>query len=177
MQQRLQKFLSASRVSFIPLPLAISALTIFLSGAVPAQAQDVMVAPNSVATTGTTPNFFAQPETVRPTSPNLNRKATITHLLTEAPKPGKLDAAQLPPLSPNRRVAGLATPLIAVGPTTPEEDADLDTAIIAYQNLSSNNLAYPDSHKPLIDFMQKHLMSAWNTSIDTNLTFASNHKK
>lgn len=84
-------------------------------------------------------------------------------------------AQTLEPTAALRIVPGLEEPLVAMGPTTREEDAALATAIAAFRNPATAAADFTDSAKPFEAFLAAHPASAWRTAILTNLGLGYYH--
>jgi RHS repeat-associated protein len=73
-----------------------------------------------------------------------------------------------------RYVPGMEEPLVATGPVTEQENADLDAALAAFHDAPARaGLAgdYDDYAKPLLAFVSAHPQSNWNAALYTNIGF------
>ena len=93
--------------------------------------------------------------------------ANATALLQGAPA-----QAEMPPSPPMRYVPGLVEPLVATGAVTPEESAQLDTALLAFHDepaKARTNSDFDDYAKPLLAFVATHPQSNWNAALDLDI--------
>lgn len=74
-----------------------------------------------------------------------------------------------------RIVPGLEEPLIAIDPTTAEEDTALTAAVALFQHPAITPNDFADSAQPFLDYMAKYPASGWNMAIQTNLGLGYYH--
>jgi RHS repeat-associated protein len=73
-------------------------------------------------------------------------------------------------------VPGLEEPLVATGPTTLQEDKDLDAAIAAYSAPTAAPASdFADDAQPLLAYLSEHPSSAWNAALLTNIGIGYYH--
>lgn len=115
----------------------------------PAQAQDVMVLPKDAQPTATaiTPDVSPAPS------------VQVTRPVQQA----------MPAPAASRIVPNLEEPLVATGPTTPEEDAALTAATNKFSALSASPADFPDMATPLLAFLTKYPTGGWALAVQTNL--------
>jgi RHS repeat-associated protein len=123
----------------------------------PAQAQDVLAQPKTDSTAPVNPAF-------------LNMFADKAQPITQAPvRPVQ---GEMPAPAPALVVGGLQTALVATGPTSAEEDAELQAAVRAFTQVPADGAPGQDfatTAKPFQDFLAKHPNSGWAMALQTNL--------
>ena len=118
----------------------------------PAQAQDVLVPPKNAVAPDPFLNAILAPQPA----------ARNTVIPVE-------DTTVYPSVASVQVVGGLDEPLVAGGPTSPEEDAALQVAINAFVKTSNPKADFPEIAAPFLAFVAKYPNSNWNTAILTNL--------
>ncbi len=124
----------------------------------PAQAQDVIVVPKEGQSSNNSAfwNLFAPaPRAVAPQAATVKRPVQ----------------GEIPEPAPAFAVGGLQTALVATGPTSAEEDADLEAAVSAFTQKPAEGARhdFATTSKPFQDFLVKHPNSGWAMAVQTNL--------
>jgi RHS repeat-associated protein len=115
----------------------------------PAQAQNVAVAPSTSSPTDVSNLPYMG------LRPSVQAAASVQEAM---PEPAKL----VP-------VSGFTEPLVATGPTTPEEDTALKEATQAFSDPANATQDFPDAAAPLLAFLAKYPNSHWAMALQTNL--------
>ncbi len=154
--------LSCSIITAVGLAIGAGGPYLLAALSQPAQAQNVMVMPgsdqpvdmNSLPILGLPPSTQSEPtgaEQTRPEQPAI-------------PEPAQLIA-----------VPGFAEPLVATGPTTPEEDAALTTATTAFSDPANTGKDFPEAAAPVLAFLAQYPNSSWAMALQTNLGLGYYH--
>src|SRR5579872_4325965 len=98
--------------------------------------------------------------------------------VTRAKLPKAPVQVEMPVPPPIKIFPGLYEPLVATGPVSPEEGADLDAALKEFHDApakAGKSSDYDDYAKPLQDFIAAHPNSNWNAAINLNLGLGYYH--
>lgn len=116
------------------------------------------------------PNYFHAPE------PRVNAERVTVKRAKLAKRPVQVAMPAPPPI---KIFPGLEEPLVATGPVTEAENKDLDAALKQFHDLpltlSGPNIDYTDYARPLLNFLDTHRGSNWNSGLLLDLGLGYYH--
>jgi RHS repeat-associated protein len=108
-------------------------------------------------------------------SVGVTKSATATTKAKKYPAPPQVAMPAPPPV---RYFPGLEEALVATGPVTEAENADLDAALRAFHDAplkAASDSDFDDYVKPLLAFIDSHPNSNWNATLYTNIGLGYAH--